>query len=290
MSNIVNTSFRQVSVKRLCTYEGVSGNPGQFLRSTGSSFEWGNGGGGSGLYTEQIQAQGGALNNLSLISPCCILKCKGNNTVISGLNVNGVKPTGGDVVIILNETNSYINILYNSNLSDSGNRFSTPSVSGQYLGIDGALMCLYDSEGDEWIVEVLDAGDPIPIAFNAPDYTLDGVGTFSITVEQADVKVFDLVQDGQRIEIKNKVENFTLAGPDQPTTVNIKLPFGFVSKYSGTSELHFPCHNKSGGTNQLAYAVVSADKITVFSSGAGAPWTLGANNCSIRSVLSFEIL
>lgn len=133
-----------------------AGTAGQFLQTNGSgsapSFE--------SVLAEQTTTSTGAQNDFDLTKRRSILRCTGAAPSFSGFTVAGGAPVAGDLVIIqcLGTTAKITNQDTNST---EANRIICDSTQGQIVGVNGAILLVYDGTTSRWRAVLLEAGAPV---------------------------------------------------------------------------------------------------------------------------------
>jgi hypothetical protein len=293
-SIIENSSFQQISVKRLCTPNGNNGLLGQFLRSNGNGIEWGNGSGGSGLFVEQLQSNDDQLNNYVLNGPAIFLKNAGSDVILTGISTTSAD--GGNMVFIYNSQSTPLHIKHLDSSSLAQNRIFCASTNGQFLGEDGMAQCVYDSTSQLWRCSLLSFGKPISIPFNAADYTIQGTGAgMSVSINAGNVKFFRFIQIGTQLTITHNATGWgivTPGGGDIASRVAVKIPFGFETApwIESASECRFVIFIKDLNVAEYGTCTVGYDVTNlIFRRADDDPWTNSSSNCELNYSITFDV-
>lgn len=288
--SLSNATFQQLSVKRLCNQNGVTGSAGQFLRSTGSEIEWGNGGGGSGLFVEQIASESNALNNYNLISNCVYLNCTGTNQQFSGFTVNNTSILGGDIVIIYNSSATAVRLLNQSTSSTATSRIICASQDGQFIGVGGSAQCVYDSSVNRWRCCILEFGEPVNINFNENSYTLEQDGTSTLGIVSTDVKVYSFVQLGNQLMVWHSVSGLSIAfAGTEVNGISVALPAVFQQSFYGSKLIQFPVYIQREVTKEIGYGVITGTGIEIYP--MNDEWaTVNIVSCGFSYCITLNIL
>lgn len=294
-STIENSSFQQISVKRLCTPNGNSGLVGQFLRSNGNGIDWGNGSGGSGLFVEQLQGIDGQLNNYVLNGPAIFLKNAGNDVILTGITTTSAD--GGNMVFIYNSSSTPFHIKHLDSSSLAHNRIFCASTNGQFLGEDGMAQCVYDSASQLWRCSLLSFGKPISVPFNAADYTIQGTGAgMSVFINAGNVKFFRFIQIGTQLTITHNAVGWGIVTPSPATDiasrVAVNIPFGFQAApwVESTGECRFVIFIKDNNAAEYGTCTVGYDPTNlIFRRANDVAWADSSSNCELNYSITFDV-
>jgi hypothetical protein len=174
---------------------------------------------------EQTTSATGAQNNFDIDGPNTVLRCTGAAPVFTGFTVDGAAPKAGDRVLILC-LGTTAKVTNQDTGSTAANRIITPSTNGQIVGVNGAMLCVYDDTTDRWREYLIDPGAPVAVAFSAGDYT--AASSMTWTVAEGDVQVDTFVQRGTQLALVSTI-NTTTVGGTPAGELRKALPAGFTA-------------------------------------------------------------
>lgn len=235
------------------------------------------------LWVEQSTANTGTQNDFDLSGPKTYLRCTGAAPSFSGFTVNGAAPYAGCQVLIecLGTTAKVTN---QDAGSTAANRLITPSSTGQIIGVNGLMLCVYDATTSRWREHLIDPGAPIAVTFSAGDFT--GNGSMTVTLQSGDVDTFTYVQWGKTVFINVALSTITIGGTPS-TIVQVAIPGGFtVTKKVVTIGL-----SGDNGTYQATWVDVQASGTVIrfFKDPAGNAWSASTNNSGVYAMIEFEV-
>lgn len=263
------------------------GTSGQVLTSNGAgalpTFQTAASG---GTPTEQTTTATGTQNNFDLSARFTYLRCNNASALVfSGFTVSGVAPQAGDIVIIENIGSSTVKVLHQDTGSTDVHRAICPSVAGQILGAGGRMECIYDGTTDRWREQVIDAGEPIAVPFDAANFTASGGGTW--TLDAADQTTFVYTQRGVALTVNFFIQNTDVNAAT--SALQMLIPGGFVSSVPVLAN----CIALNAAVLEPAAALsvgAAGTLISVFRSAAGGNWTTtAADNTLVAGSITFQI-
>lgn len=262
-----------------------AGTAGQVLTSNGASADptWEAATGGGAAPTEQTTSTTGTQNDFDLTTANVTLRCTAASAVVfTGFTVATAAPAAGATVAILNIGSSTVRVAHDDSGSTAANRGTFPSARGQILGIGGSMTLVYDGTTSRWRVKDLFPGAPIPIAYNAGDFTASA-GTW--TVDSGDVLNLAYRQQGRLVTMYPYLVNTSISG-GTPGALQIALPNSFTV----TIETMAGGIGKDNGTyGPLALYVVAAGTVLKLSLATFASWAASTNNTNCFGTIDFKV-
>jgi len=228
----------------------------QYLDGTGA-FSTPAGGAGA-AWIEQTTSSTGTQNNFDLDGSQTVLRCTGAAPNFSGFTVDGSAPAAGDQVLILC-LGTTAKVAHQSGSSTEANRVICPSTAGQIVGLNGAMLLVYDDTTDRWREVLLTPGNPIAHTFDAADYT--GNGSMTWTVASGDVVVDLYQQIGKQLTVWFTA-NTTTVGGTLNTTLRKKIP-GAFSAASGLWQAPFFVFFDNNASKSVRVSINTADDATL---------------------------
>lgn len=172
----------------------------------------------------------GTMNDLTPNAGVIVFSADANK-VLTGLAPHSSlrTPVGRAQIVLLYNEAGTLRLAHNDTGSTAGNRFMTHSARGQMLGVGGWAMAVYDAGilggSGGWRIVAVEPGDPIPIPYNAADFT-SNTGTW--TVESGDIITWTYQQVGKivRLDFEIAFTSTSSAGAE----LRALLPNGFVGR------------------------------------------------------------
>ncbi len=260
------------------------GSKGAVLRSDGTDATWG------AVSAEQTTTSTGTQNDFDItVGRHAFLRCNNASALVfTGFTVNGAAPQEGDRITIDNIGSSTVRVAHQDAGSTAANRVISESTRGQILGANGRMELVYDTTSDRWRLALLAPGAPISVAFSASDYTGDGVGGTTVTVESGDVLAHTYVQYGTILEIVNTVSGFTVATATT-SLVRVALPNGFVSKTGLTQTVPMGRANDNVTWRPAMALGLTAGTVWAVFFIDGTSWAIGTNNQHYQGSFRLQI-